>query len=747
MRSTILLLVLTVPCAQAQQHIVAGMVADTRGAPIADALVQAVGTSWSTTTRTDGKFRLALPPGRWTLNVRRIGYAPRVTDVDVSDNSAATVAITLEEFINSLRGVIVTGERASPFSSTITTETVRQIPALGEPDIFRVLPMLPSVTQPNDLIGRVHLAGGASDEHKVRLDGHPLQAPFHVLSVLGAFNVAALDRADVQLHSLPLTATNALSGVIDLQTRKPKAVPMREGILSVLSASLTSAQRTVAETDIVASGRITYLDKVLGHLTSAANHDVFAPGFRDALLKAERRFAEWFSVAVLGYSTMDYWGSDGEKSAAHAPRWGENLGGITARATGSRGSVTARASLNRAFIAYRDSIDDPYSAARLLDFVNVSQRWWSGSLESELTSQGTRLRAGVSFDARYHTHEWSGTKGDEWFTSHTPLHFANKSTQTRSAAFGEVAFLNKWGNATLGSSASVVQGQVYVAPRVGMTMVNEDERLSFALAADRRYQFDAIAEEPREGTTSQPVYLLNVPRQSDGLAISSRWRNVSATGSIRGVEITAFRRWHRNRAALEPSSDAASVFPSFARVPGNALGATLFGEIATESGLVTQTSYTFQKVRERIAGSSQPTSWDVPHAWSLFAAYPIRRGLSLTGAVQIRSGAATTPVRARILTPVAEGVFVPRFIYGAPNSARLPGYQRFDFGVRQGWHFRGAEWAVSAQVLNAFARTNALALDWSTYFRCLSGSFCDNDALAARKGLPMLPSVGLEIRW
>jgi hypothetical protein len=136
-----------------------------------------------------------------------------------------------------------------------------------------------------------------------------------------------------------------------------------------------------------------------------------------------------------------------------------------------------------------------------------------------------------------------------------------------------------------------------------MTMVNEDERLSFALAADRRYQFDAIAEEPREGTTSQPVYLLNVPRQSDGLAISSRWRNVSATGSIRGVEITAFRRWHRNRAALEPSSDAASVFPSFARVPGNALGATLFGEIATESGLVTQTSYTFQKVRERIAGS------------------------------------------------------------------------------------------------------------------------------------------------
>jgi hypothetical protein len=42
------------------------------------------------------------------------------------------------------------------------------------------------VSQPNDLKGRIHLAGGSSDETGVRLDGHPLQDPFHLLGLFGA---------------------------------------------------------------------------------------------------------------------------------------------------------------------------------------------------------------------------------------------------------------------------------------------------------------------------------------------------------------------------------------------------------------------------------------------------------------------------------------------------------------------------------------------------------------------------------
>lgn len=118
----------------------------------------------------------------------------------------------------------------------------------------------------------------------------------------------------------------------------------------------------------------------------------------------------------------------------------------------------------------------------------------------------------------------------------------------------------------------------------------------------------------------------------------------------------------------------------------------------------------------------------------------------LTSALQLRSGTATTPVVARILEPLGPGFFTTRFIYGNPNSARLPGYRRVDLGLRRSWTSGTKDWTLSFQILNALARTNALQIDWDSYFVCRAGLFC-GDNTVKRKGLPLLPSIGLEVRW
>jgi hypothetical protein len=320
-------------------------VTDQRGQPIGGASINIDGTFWQTLSSADGRFRLALPAGSWTLRVRRLGYQPMVRAVAAGTGSPdSSLQLSLAEAPSELRGVVVTSDRSLPMASTISSSTVRHVPPLGEPDIFRLLPLLPSISQTNDLMGRVHIGGGATDEHGVYLDGHPLQAAFHVFSVLGAFNVAALERADVLIHHVPSALEGRLSGTINLESRRASAHPTREAVVTILSASLTATQPSLFNgVNTLASGRATYMDRVVSSYArnTGASDDLKLPSFRDALLKFSRRWSNRWSAELLGYGTLDSW-SIAKGPQVIPPHWSEGLLGVRARNDGARWQVTPR---------------------------------------------------------------------------------------------------------------------------------------------------------------------------------------------------------------------------------------------------------------------------------------------------------------------------------------------------------------------------------------------------------------------
>jgi Carboxypeptidase regulatory-like domain len=91
--------------------VVTGQVLDTVAMPVADAQVSVEGAAPVTTTNARGEFVLdSLPSGTQALVVRRVGFAPARTIVDIAAGAPGRVALRLERAVPMLNRVVVTAQ-------------------------------------------------------------------------------------------------------------------------------------------------------------------------------------------------------------------------------------------------------------------------------------------------------------------------------------------------------------------------------------------------------------------------------------------------------------------------------------------------------------------------------------------------------------------------------------------------------------------------------------------------------------
>lgn len=710
--------------------------------------VEALGTAFRARAADDGSFEILLPPGTWILRASRLGYRPDTVEVVVADGRPPTrIAFRLHYAPIPLAGLTVEGVRRPAFAQTVTPETVRQVPPIGEPDIFRATVLLPGVSQPNDLKGRIHLAGGASDETGVRLDGHPLQDPFHLLGVSGAFNIAALEQADVLIHHLPPSEGGRLSGLVDMRTRSASPDSHREAVAGLLSAGATwGTDHEPSGLDLLMSGRITYLDKVVGFLAPGGTfrgEEIPLVGYRDALVRLGRDWRSW-RVEAVGFHTRDNLRAAISATSSPPPlAWGESLAGIKAQHDAGTWGLSVRGSFNRAGVRTDNAVTATPS-------VSTTRDWISGAVAVNGKYRGATGEAGMSIDSRTHSDTWrTAGLSRQLFSPRTPSDYDGRASQVEYAAFGEVQSEPIEGvSVSAGARMTWVAGRGYLAPRF-LAVFSPAERFRVEAAVNRRFQFDAELEEPIEGNILPPRFLLDVPRMADVAALAADWRVSTErgwTGTLRG---SVFTKRYTDRPVLREISSPESTpgpFPDFERVRGASHGLSISGQWSRRDTWVFQGSYTFQRALERLDERWYPTVWDAPHDASLFMSVRALGAWHLNAVYRAHSGRATTPVSARVFVSYEEfeNYLRTRYLRGERNSVRVPAYQRLDVGARRSWQARGAEWTLFAQVLNVLWNDNPIDYDWFQYF----ASYSDPSATRySRRGLPLLPTVGMEVRW
>ncbi len=768
------LVVLAAQAVSAQEStIIRGCVSGKAGEAVSRANISVMGALFQTRTADDGCFAIALPAGEWRLVVRRLGYLPTEVVARAEGLAQPDLSIILERATTELGRLVVNGDVLSPFTSTITPMALRQLPPLGERDAFRALPFLPGVAQPNDILGRFYLAGGASDEHAITLNGHPLQAPFHLNSVVGAFNPASLDRVDVVMHHLPVAAFDRVSGTIDLHTRNAVDRSEREAQLSVLSLSGTASEpELVGNTDVLATARASYLSGVLARLDlDGASDDLQIPSFRDAVVTARTQWARGWDSEVLLFHTQDSWPESSRRDNVPAT-WGENLVGLRVGYQDGAWSGGARISVNRATVDQRSfAIPDQFgsvnanlfnsaSQPRLTSLIDIDQRWLSAQVHARYQRAQWSLFAAMGLDAREHDNAWLGETARERLFEQLPLSARYVASQSAATALleGTTIAAGSGLRSTLGLRTTSVGGALYVAPRATVSAPVAKE-LTLSLGVDRRFQFDAIAGEPIEGSLTQPVFFPAKPRTADVAAVTAAWRpSRKGAGTRAQLSVSFFGKRNRNRPVLETRTAADNATPTdvsigppqewqpaFTFVNGFALGATVGFDLVAEGGWLLQGSYTRQRSRDERDGDMRATPWDAPHQLAGLLGVPLGQKWQITLAGQFRSGPAVTPINLTVLNPFFDGYF-PRYIPGELRSARAPSFFRADIGVQRQWTARGATWILSAQAINALANDNGVRYDGVTAASC-SGRSQGCASNGGTRGLPFLPSVGLEVRW
>ena len=741
-----------------QAGVVAGRVlvrADTVApSPARGASVLIVGTTHTGTTDPDGRFAFdAVPAGARTVRIRLAGYRTVDRAIRLRGGDTARVDVTLERSVQLLAPVRTDAQRADaelfltkPSISTIAIDAsaVVGVPRVGEPDIVRIVQLMPGVVARNDFNTGLTVRGGEADQNLVLLDGFPIYNPFHLGGLFSTFMDATVGGIDLLTGAFPARYGGRLSSVLDVRS----AEELRPGVHTTADISALGATARLAggfgggSGTWSVAGRRTYADAVQSIFTD----NVFPYHFRDIQAHAAYVFAGGTRVAVTAYEGKDVldanlaeFEGDSVVSKSNRGRWAfdwgnQVLGVVVAKQFGERTTIEQRISTS-----------------------GFSTRLDLGSGASTERSEVRDVRAAGALRVRGETHEPS--IGYELMTQR--IRHARGSPQTETSDYDLVqrpvsaaAWLEDLWRL---SPRWLVEGGVRAEALSGRQWAALSPRLSVKYFATPQ-----LALTAGTGRVTQTMHSLagdgalryfDVWLASDSfIPVATAWHWIAGAErrvrDARSVRVEGFVKRYDRVLEANPSEDPQRRGDEFLSATGLSYGVDLLARWRSERGTSGWITYSYGVSRRDRDGMTWAPGSDRRHDLNVVATRRIAK-YRVGARFNFASGTPYTPivggVTRRVYDPSLDrwGTGDPEILIeslgGAHNSARFPANHRLDLDVSREYLVRAATVTPYLSVANAYNAQNV--------FVYLYKYSTDQPTRRAISQFPVLPSAGVRVAF
>jgi len=737
--------------AQGQQTAsVNGYITDSEtGETLISANVAIIELNRGTSANTSGYYAITnLPPGSYTLVASYIGFRQNERTIELRAGETKRIDIEMIPAGVELEEVIVESktereDQRNIGTAQITTELIKDLPPVIEPDVFRSIQLLPGVKAANDFSSGLYVRGGGPDQTLILLDETTVYNPSHFFGFFSTFNPDAVKDVRLYKGGYPANYGGRLGSVLTVFNKDGNRNETRGSVSLGLLASRISAEGPTGFGSWMLAFRRSTLEPALAVLRNTTDNVPDKFYFYDINGKINIDATENDRLSLAFYTGTDNvlfpFGEDASIGLNYGNRtisgqWRKILSDklfLKTTVTGSRYFNNPKFSIGGTPFERDNDVYD-ISLKSDIEYIpnekhTISAGFWAGNLILKFNDRFDRQetfanRIQSNYASFYIQDEW--TPGDRWIFN------------------GGIRF-NRFS-----------EGDYFkISPRLS-TEFRPNSSIRLQAAYGRYYQFlTLITNEAFSGfdlwlTTDDGV----PPAFGDQFVLGAK--TIPFEGY--GLDIEFYYRSMRDLFELDPfTSDAAGLDYSdlFRFGEGYAYGAEIFFEkqVGRLTGFI---GYTFGVTRRKFPGfntdiSAQnptarfyPPKYDRLHDSNIVVNYRLSERWSTSAVFSYGTGQAYTEPLGRTEFPGVPWGNLDResFTIGRLNASRLPAYHRMDVAFSRAGNFFGlgeAEWRF--QIINVYSRRN-------TWF--YNYDFDENPVDRTEVTLlPILPSVSYTVNF
>lgn len=704
--------------------------------PVGYVNIYVKGTFQGTFSDINGNFQIELPKKNYVLVFYHVSFYKKSIKIHTNEADTVFVKVKLKEKTEQLGIIDVEAPREKTLSHFILNDiSIRNAPAIGEPDAIRAVAMLPGIQIVNDYKAQPTIRGGSPDQTEYLLDGIEIYYPQHLRGIFSTFNIWALKDINIYTSYFPAQYYGKLSGIILCNTPQgnfisDKNVKMSKthANISLLSSSVATQYQKGHDFFAIAFRR-TYLDFITSFFQEKIPYY-----FYDGNFKWEHKIGQKGLIAFLFYKDRD----KAEINSSHIT-WGNQLFKVNF----TYNIKNFWQELTASEVDYITKASGDNSKNRLANKIrNLGLRYRiRKNMPQNISEIGIELKQ-IAIE-----HSWALTDDvdpKKLFYSGAPDVFSKKQEATIFRTYFSNSSIIKKDKIFLDMKLAGLLfnlRNLYASAGIELNYrLNNQNGLSFS--AEKKFQFLAAGAEGIEWSMNSPLFLLNSGMSLTQITLGGYTEILPSIS----VKMEVYNKKIDKIARLNKESE---TFPDFEWGKGDAYGFDLLLEKRT--GRITfQLGYSAIQNYSIFNGKKYYPDWFIPHSFKNTVGFRFGKTWIFSATTVYRSGLLYAKPVKSFYASGENGDFEydnfdftrisEHFILEKQPTTRFNPYFRLDVSLRKEYKAKYFKWYLYLQIFNVTNHSNPLRINWTKYYS--GGSLANKEGYELN--MPILPSIGAE---